>query len=53
MYKCLDCGAIFDKPAQWEEDRGEFWGVPCTETCYGCPVCDGDYEEFIEKEDEE
>lgn len=47
-YKCLECGHIFEEgeKARWEEDRGEFWGTPCSETVDGCPVCKGDYEEI-------
>lgn len=45
MYKCFDCGRIFETPHTWQEPRGEFWGMPCTETVSGCPYCDGDYEE--------
>ena len=49
MQKCLECGKVFedDEVAHWEEDRGEFWGVPCTETVSGCPHCRGDYDEAI------
>jgi hypothetical protein len=45
--KCIECGHIFDdcELARWEEDRGEFWGVRCTETMIGCPICHGEYEE--------
>lgn len=45
MYKCIECGAVFEDPATWEESRGEYWGFPCTETVRGCPECKGDYEE--------
>lgn len=45
MYRCLDCGHEFDTPVSWEESRGEFWGIPCAETMYGCPYCKGDFEE--------
>ena len=47
MFKCIECGAVFEEPATWEEDRGEFWGFPCTETVRGCPECKGDYEEVF------
>lgn len=60
-YLCLDCGSEFDEPASWQESRGEFWGMPCSETMYGCPFCHGDYveveyaniEEIEEEEGEE
>jgi hypothetical protein len=47
IYKCVDCGHIFEEGEQavWYEDRGEFWGVPCSERMTGCPICNGDYEE--------
>ena len=48
MFKCCECGYVFEDPKSWEEDRGEFWGVRCTETMYGCPKCCGDYEEAYE-----
>ena len=51
MYKCVDCGAVFDEPDTWEESRGEYWGFPCTETVCGCPECRGDYEEAFECEE--
>lgn len=53
MYKCCECGAIFEEgeEARWEEDRGEFWGVRCSETVSGCPECHGDYEEVFECEE--
>ena len=48
MYKCIECEAIFEDPETWEEDRGEYWGVPCTETVSGCPKCRGGFEEAVE-----
>lgn len=50
MYKCYDCGAVFESPASHEEDRGEFWGFPCSETVNDCPNCGGDYEEVFQCE---
>lgn len=48
-YKCFDCGHIFEdgEEARWEESRGEYWGVPCSETVTGCPLCKGDYEKTV------
>lgn len=39
MYKCLDCGHIFDEGEQavWTEAHGEQWD--------GCPICKGGFEE--------
>ena len=48
MYKCVECEAVFEDPEKWEEDRGEFWGVHCTETVCGCPKCRGGFEEASE-----
>lgn len=46
MYKCNDCGRVFDEPHTWKESRGEFWGQPCYETLSGCPYCEsGDIDE--------
>ena len=46
MYKCNDCGFMFDEKAEWEEDRGECFGFPAKERMTGCPNCYGsDYEE--------
>ena len=55
IYVCIECGKTFDESeiAVWEESRGEFWGVPCSETMNGCPYCHGDYEEYREDEDED
>ena len=51
MYRCIECGQVFDEPDTWKEDRGEFWGVSCSETMSGCPECQGDYEEVFECEE--
>ena len=62
---CAHCKTWFDEYAVHavEEDRGEFWGMPCTETMYYqyCPNCGTDVEEgdiwddkdIIEEEDDE
>ena len=49
MFKCLDCGNLFEEgeEAVFYEDRGEYWGVPCTERMTGCPLCKGDYDELF------
>lgn len=43
MYKCLDCGEIFEEPASVRETHGFTDGF--AETFYMCPHCNGDYEE--------
>lgn len=48
-YICCDCDCKFEEMGSWEEDRGEFWGTPCKETMYGCPICySTEVEEVIE-----
>ena len=46
-FYCHECGRTFCEPKQVEESRGEFWGIPCCETMYYCPNCDGDDFEYI------
>ena len=54
MYRCKDCGAIFDEPAYIKEDRGECFGFPAYEEMAVCPRCKGDdYERMPEDEEEE
>lgn len=45
MFICLGCGHIFDNDEvlTWQEDRGEYWGAPCSESISGCPQCKSDY----------
>ena len=49
MYKCLDCGHIFEEGEQqtWRENRGEFCGSSCSEEMEGCPLCCGEYEKTV------
>lgn len=49
-FRCEECGAIFDWPKAVEESRGEFWGIPCSETVYYSPCCEADFEEIEEEE---
>lgn len=44
MYKCDDCGCVFDEPQTWKEDRGECHGSSSYETVAGCPECGGTFE---------
>lgn len=51
MFKCNDCGRTFreDEIVTFQDYRGEFWGQPCSETCYGCPHCKSeDFEKVSE-----
>lgn len=51
MYRCEDCGALFYEPKAVQESRGEYWGVPCSETVYYCPCCGSEC--FDEVKDDE
>ena len=43
MYKCLECGFVFEEPLEWAGDN--------TLTEYGCPSCGfNDYEELVKCE---
>lgn len=56
MYKCVDCGLVFDEPKLFSEDRtpgGAFEGGSFIERWYGCPNCSCNYEKFIEEEEED
>ena len=37
MYKCSNCGEVFEEPNSIKEDWGEIFSV--------CPYCNGDYDE--------
>lgn len=52
IYKCLDCGHLFEEGEQshWIEDRGEYFGEKCSEEMMGCPLCNGEYEETVKCE---
>ena len=45
MYKCTECGNLFEEGEQatWEETHG--LDSPPNEKWSGCPVCKGGYEE--------
>ena len=45
MYRCCECGNLFEEGEQavWEERHG--LDSPPYEKWSGCPVCKGDYEE--------
>lgn len=59
MWKCNDCGAIFDEPAFEEVDLENLYGVGGSfddhhwATLASCPECeDGDIEEITDEEAE-
>ena len=56
MYKCEDCGHIFDEPKAYSEDCTP--GYVCEGGSFikhymACPICGGAYEEYDEEEKEE
>lgn len=54
MFRCNECGAIFDKPKIVEEYRGECRGRDSYEQMAYCPECgDSDFEEYYEDDEEE
>lgn len=53
MYKCRECGAVFEEPHRWVERHGFDYGP--FEKWSACPVCDScDYDEehVVEREEE-
>ncbi len=51
MYKCCDCGCVFEEPKHYSEDRtpgGAFEGGSFIEHYEGCPYCSGAFEEATE-----
>lgn len=52
-YYCKDCNEFFDTPhvIEYDESRGEFWGIPCSEHMveWHCPMCDS--EAIVESSD--
>lgn len=55
MYKCHECGCIFDEDDAGErrESVGEFWGSPSYQSIMVCPECDSDEIDETDEEDEE
>ena len=45
-YYCEDCQSWFHTPhiVEYDESRGEFWGMPCSEHMveWHCPNCDSE-----------
>lgn len=53
MYKCRECGAVFEEPHRWVERHGFDYGP--FENWSACPVCDScDYDDeyVVEREEE-
>ncbi len=53
MFRCCNCGKLFDWPREVQESRGEYWGVPCYETNYLSPCCGTEEFEEIEEGQED
>lgn len=53
MYKCSDCGKIFEEPRRVKE-YSEAWGRPVYEEWFVCPVCEStDFDEYSEDDEYE
>ena len=54
MFRCYDCGELFDDPKYVDEYRGEYWGTPAYERMAYCPCCGSeDFDEYDGNEEEE
>ena len=49
MYKCKQCGEVFDEPQVYYESHGFTDGLYETQSC--CPCCGGDYHEVEDEEE--
>lgn len=52
MFKCVECGAIFEEPRVVRE-KGEAWGATYYHTYSACPYCYGAYDEYSEEDEYE
>ena len=51
MYKCFECGSVFEEPKKYSEDLtpgGTFEGGNFIKYYTACPQCGGDYDNAIE-----
>ena len=56
LYRCNDCGAIFENPKEWIEyhNVGGLRDGWYKEPMSGCPVCySGDFDEYREEDEDE
>lgn len=53
MYKCEECGNVFDEPTTYSEDRTPEGGCELgfTERIEGCPYCEGAFSKAYECEE--
>lgn len=55
MYKCDECGYVFDEPKTYSEDLTPglaFEGGSFIKEYEGCPLCEGQFHEIVEEEEE-
>ena len=45
MYRCKDCGRLFEEPHSWSEIVGSYMGSPAEMSFSESPCCGGCYEE--------
>ena len=43
MYKCCNCGAIFEEPSTFLVNYGEYFGSYSLTQEEGCPFCKNDF----------
>lgn len=50
MYKCVECGMVFEEPKMYSEDCTPYGGsgeYGFINKYYGCPNCEGNYEKAV------
>ena len=52
MYRCCNCGRIFDEPVEQYEES-EFWGIPKKTSYYVSPCCNEGFDEYDDEEEGE
>lgn len=55
MFKCIECGYVFEEPKNYSEDLtpgGVFEGGSFIKHYKGCPKCQGEYIEYIDYKEE-
>lgn len=52
MYKCCECGRVFDEQIKFI-DREEYWGAPCGREYWLSPCCCEAFDEVTDDDEEE
>lgn len=52
MYKCCDCGRIFNEPVE-QREYSEYWGIGKTTGYYVSPCCKTAFDEIAKGYDED